>query len=43
MIPDDIQDLHFHFNGFENGIEKEFPFLKEATSKNVGNFHNTVN
>ena len=33
-IPDDIQDLHFHFNDFKNGIEKEFAFLKEATSKN---------
>ena len=26
------------FNNFKNGIEKEFAFLKEATSKNVGNF-----
>ena len=34
-IPDDLQDLHFHFNDFKNGIEKEFAFLKEATSKNV--------
>ena len=37
-IPDDIQDLHLHFDDFKNGIEKEFAFLKEATSKNVGNF-----
>ena len=29
-IPDDIQDLHFHFDDFKNGIEKEFAFLKEA-------------
>ena len=35
MIPDNIQDLHFHFNDFKNGIEKEFTFLKEATSKKV--------
>ena len=37
-IPEDIQDLHFHFNNFKNDIEKEFAFLKEATSKNIGNF-----
>ena len=43
MIPEDIQDLHFHFNDFKNGIEKEFAFLKEATSKNVGNFQTSVN
>ena len=32
-IPEDIQDLHFHFEDFKNDIEKEFAFLKEATSK----------
>ena len=37
-IPENIQDLHLHFNDFKNGMEKEFTFLKEATSKNVGNF-----
>ena len=42
-IPDDIQDLHFHFNNFKNGIEKEFAFLKEATLKNVGNFQSSLN
>ena len=43
MIPEDIQDLHFHFDDFENGIKKEFAFLKEATSKNVGNFQSSLN
>ena len=38
MIPEDIQDLHLHFDNLRNGIEKEFAFLKEVTSKNVGNF-----
>ena len=38
MIPEDIQDLHLHFNNFKNGIEKEFAFLKEATLKNIGTF-----
>ena len=43
MIPEDIQDLHFHCDNFKNGIEKEFAFLKEATSKNVGNFQTSLN
>ena len=43
MIPEDIQDLHFHFNDFKNSIEKEFAFLKEATSKNIGNFQSSLN
>ena len=42
-IPDDIQDLHFHFNDFKSGIEKEFAFLKEATRKNVENFQSSLN
>ena len=37
-----FQDLHLHFNDFKNGIEKEFAFLKEATSKNVGNFQSSL-
>ena len=43
MIPDDIQDLHFHLDNFKNGIEKEFAFLKEATWKNVENFQSSLN
>ena len=42
-IPEDIQDLHFYFNDFKSGIEKEFAFLKEATSKNIGNFQSSIN
>ena len=42
-IPEDIQDLHLHFDDFKKGIEKEFAFLKEATSKNVGNFQSSLN
>ena len=42
MIPDDIQDLHFHFDNFKNGIEKEFALLKEATQKNVENFQSSL-
>ena len=43
MIPDNIQDLHFHIDNFKNGIEKEFTFLKEATHKNVENFQSSFN
>ena len=42
-IPDDIQDLHFHIDDFKTNIEKEFPLLKEATRKNVENFHSSLN
>ena len=35
--------MHLHLNDFKNGIEKEFAFLKEATSKNVGKFQTTLN
>ena len=31
-IPEDLQDLHFHFDDFKNSLEKDFKFLKEATS-----------
>ena len=41
-IPEDIQDLHLHFDDFKNGIEKEFAFLKEATLKNIGNFQSCL-
>ena len=43
MIPDDIQDLHFHIDGLKNSIEKEFAFLKEATQKNIENFQSSLN
>ena len=29
-ILDDIQDLHFHFDDFKNGIEKEFAFFERS-------------
>ena len=41
-IPDNIQDLHLHFDDLKNGIEKEFAFVKEATLKNVGNFQSSL-
>ena len=42
-IPEDFQDLHLHFNDFKNSIEKDFAFLKEATSRNVENFQTSLN
>ena len=42
-IPEDFQDLHFHFGDFKNSIEKDFKFLKEATSRNVENFQTSLN
>ena len=42
-IPEDIHDLHLHFNDFKNGIEKEFAFVKEATLKNVESFQSSIN
>ena len=42
-IPEDFQDLHLHFNDFKNSIEKDFAFLKEATSRNIDNFQTSLN
>ena len=42
-ILEDLQDLHLHFNDFKNSIEKDFKFLKEATSRNVENFQTSLN
>ena len=43
MIPDDIQDLHFHIDDFKSNIKKEFAFLKKATRKNMENFQSSLN
>ena len=42
-IPENLQDLHFHFDDFKNSIEKDFKFLKEATSRNIKNFQTFLN
>ena len=42
-ILEDFQDLHLHFDDFKNSIEKDFVFLKEATSRNVENFQTSLN
>ena len=42
-IPEDFQDLHLYFDDFKNSIEKDFKFLKEATSRNVEKFQTSLN
>ena len=42
-IPEDLQNLHFHFDDFKNSIQKDFKFLKEATSRIVENFQISLN
>ena len=42
-ILEDLQDLHLHFDDFKNSIEKNFKFLKEATSRNIENFQTSLN
>ena len=36
-IPDDIEDLHLHFDNYKTSLKTEFNHLKEATSRNVQN------
>ena len=36
-IPDDIEDLHLHFDSFKTSLETQFKHLKEATCHNVQN------
>ena len=36
-LPDDVQDLHFHFNSFKSSIKTDFKHLQEATSRNMQN------
>ena len=36
-LPDDVEDLHCHFDSFKSNIETNFKHLKEATSHNVQN------
>ena len=36
-IPDDIEDLHLHFDSFKTSLETEFKHLKEVMSHNMQN------
>ena len=42
-IPEDLQNLNFHFNDFKTSFEKDFKYLKEATSCNIENFQTSLN
>ena len=41
-LPDDITDLHFHFDSFKNSIETDFRYLKEVTSRNMENIQTSL-
>ena len=41
-IPDDIEDLHLHFDSFKTNLKTEFKHLKEATSRNVQNIQRSL-
>ena len=41
-IPDDIEDLHFHFDSFKTSLETKFKNLKEVTSHNVQNIQTSL-
>ena len=42
-IPDNIEDLHLHFDDFKTSLETDFRHLKEATSCNVQNIQMSLN
>ena len=42
-IPDDLQDLHLHFDDFKASFEADFNHLKEATSRNIQNIQTSFN
>ena len=41
-IPDDIEDLHLHFDSFKTSLKTEFKHLKEVTSRNVQNIQTSL-
>ena len=41
-IPDDIEDLHLHFDSFKTSLEIEFKHLKELTSHNIKNIQTSL-
>ena len=42
-IPDDLEDLHLHFDDFKTSLETDFKHLKEATSHNIQNIQMSLN
>ena len=41
-LPDDVADLHLHFNSFKSSIKTDFKNLKEVTSCNVQNIQTSL-
>ena len=37
-----MQDLHLHFDDFKTSLEKDFKYLKEATSQNIQNIQTSL-
>ena len=42
-IPDDLEDLHFHFDDLKTSLETDFNHLKEVTSRNIQNMQTLLN
>ena len=42
-IPDDLEDIHIHFDDFKTSLETDFHYLKEATSRNIQNIQMSLN
>ena len=41
-LPDEVADLHLHFDSFKSSIETDFKHLKEVTSSNVENIQTSL-
>ena len=41
-LPDNVEDLYFHFDSFKSSIKTNFKHLKEATSCNVQNIQTSL-
>ena len=41
-LPDEVEDLHSHFDSFKSTIDTDFKHLKEAMSQNVQSIHTSL-
>ena len=41
-LPDNVEDLHFHFDSFKSSIKTDFKHLKEAMSHNMQNIQTSL-
>ena len=41
-LPDNVEDLHFHFDSFKSSVETDFKHLTEATSHNMQNIQTSL-